>query len=111
MSTLQTRPGLIQKVLALLDSNHAGEARAAALALKRMLQNDDTAASAPLPARPGAPQQEIEACLTYATEAVALLTDEIGRLRGENARLRTKLRERRPRVAQTGKPAGASSVH
>jgi len=100
MSNLLMRPGLIQKVLALLDSDHAGEARAAALALKRMLQDDGT----PQPSIPdGAPPQEIEACLTYATEAVALLTGEIGRLRNENACLRAKLRERRPRAL--------SSVH
>lgn len=99
IATLQTRPGLIQKVLALLDSDHAGEVRAAAHALKRMLQDG----GAPAVATPAAPPPEIEACLTYATEAVALLTGEIRRLRRENARLHARLREPRPRAA--------SSVH
>jgi len=106
-SNRQTRPGLIQKVLALLESDQVGEVRAAARALTRMLRDDGAAAAASQAARPGAPQQEIEACLTYATEAVALLTREIGRLRGENVRLQAKLGERRPRPG----PMLASLVH
>ena len=99
LNLLLTKPGLIQKVLALLDSDHAGEARAAALALKRLLGGDCTDASAELAAQCTEHQQEIEACLTYATDAVAVLTSEIDRLRNENARLRAMLGKLRNRTA------------
>lgn len=86
-----TRADRLHKILALLDSDQPGEARAAARALKRILHR-----SAPEPrptarSQPAAFPTDAEACLTYATDAVAVLTAEIGRLRAENAGLRILL--------------------
>jgi hypothetical protein len=68
----------IDKVLALLDSDNAGEAQAAARALRRLLTREALAAA----------PDELEACLAYAVEAITQLTRDIEGLRRDNARLR-----------------------
>jgi hypothetical protein len=76
----------LAKILALLDSDQIGEALAAARALRRIL---DPSAGPP-PTMPTEPSVELEACLTYAVEAVGELTREIEGLRRDNARLRAQ---------------------
>ncbi len=68
----------IGKVLALLDSDHAGEVQAAARALRRLMTRDTRA------------PDELEACLAYAADAIAQLTHDIEALRRDNARLRAR---------------------
>jgi hypothetical protein len=76
----QSRGGArIDKVLALLDSDQAGEVQAAARALRRLLTRE---------ARPATPPDELEACLAYAVDAIVQLTRDIEGLRRDNARLR-----------------------
>ncbi|HUA52737.1 MAG TPA: hypothetical protein VMB81_11265 [Candidatus Sulfotelmatobacter sp.] len=75
----------LAKVMALLDSDQVGEALAAARALRRIL---DPGADAPAPTAPADASAELEACLTYAVEAVGQLSREIAALRRDNARLR-----------------------
>ncbi len=72
----------IGKVLALLDSDHAGEVQAAARALRRLLARDTSA------------PEELEACLAYAADAIAQLTRDIEVLRRDNARLRARATRR-----------------
>jgi hypothetical protein len=77
-----TTPSRIRKILALLDSDQAGEAQAAANALRRLL--------GPGSIEPRADRCELEASLAYATEAIAALTDEIKTLRQDNTALRLR---------------------
>ncbi len=97
MTASQTR---IQKILALLDSDQAGEAQAAACALRRLL-GAGLSVAAPQAAR-SIEHRELEASLAYAAEAIADLTREIESLRRDNAVLRRRavtLRPPRLRVA------------
>ena len=93
----------IRKVLALLDSDQAGEVRAAGRALNRLLGADpalpDEAGAAAIPER-GPERRELEACLAYAAEAIAELTREIETLRRDNS----ALRKRAPVASATGWP-------
>jgi len=90
----------IRKVLALLDSDQAGEVRAAGRALNRLLGADpvalEAAGGAPRPER-GLERRELEACLAYAAEAITELTREIEILRRDNS----ALRERAPAASAT----------
>lgn len=101
----------IRKVLALLDSDQAGEVRAAGRALNRLLGTDpaalDEVAGAPRPERRpergperALERRELEACLAYAAEAITELTREIETLRRDNS----ALRERAPVAASIGWP-------
>ncbi|MBI3515712.1 MAG: hypothetical protein HY060_16885 [Proteobacteria bacterium] len=89
--TTSTTVHRIGKVLALLDSDHAGEVQAAARALRRLLTKDlaapDGGAGSDRP-------DELEACLAYAAEAIAQLTRDIELLRRDNARLRARAARR-----------------
>ena len=77
----------LAKIMALLDSDQAGEALAAARALRRVL--DPTGHAKP-PSASADPAYELRACLTYAVEAIDELTQEIKALRRDNARLRAQ---------------------
>jgi len=79
----------IRKVMALLESDQAGEVRAAGRALQRLLAADPAALAPAAPAPTGEPC-ELEACLGYAAHAIAELTREIEDLRRDNARLRAQ---------------------
>jgi hypothetical protein len=83
-----TTPSRIRKILALLDSDQAGEAQAAANALRRLL--------GPGSIEPRIDQRELEASLAYAAEAIAALTDEIKTLRQDNTALRRRAAAWRP---------------
>ncbi len=78
----------LAKIMALLDSDQAGEATAAARALRRVLTPDAGRVQEAAPAVPADGSDELEACLAYAVDAVAQLTREIEGLRRDNARLR-----------------------
>jgi hypothetical protein len=93
----------IRKVFALLDSDQAGEVRAAGHALRRLLGADPAALEATGTKGPEhVPERhELEACLAYAAEAIAELTREIEGLRRDNL----ALRERAPNPAAA--PAAA----
>ena len=85
----------IGKVLALLDSDHAGEVQAAARALRRLLTRDlSRDLGTPDPAPRGDAPDELEACLAYAADAIAQLTRDIEGLRRDNARLRARAARR-----------------
>jgi hypothetical protein len=77
----------LRKVLALLDSDQVGEVRAAGRALHRLLDADPAALPERTPER-ARERRELEACLTYAAEAITALTGEITRLRRANLALR-----------------------
>jgi len=90
----------IRKIGALLSSDRAGEAAAAAHALHRLADRL---------ARAAEHQQELEACLGFATDALGALAREVEQLRRDNARLRS-LRQRRGGGAQrSSAAAGAPS--
>jgi hypothetical protein len=72
----------IRKILALLDSDQAGEVQAAAHALRRLLGSGTATAT------PRADHHELEASLSYAAAAIAELAGEIQMLRRDNAALR-----------------------
>src|SRR3954452_15466010 len=71
----------IRKIGALLGSDQAGEAAAAAHALHRLADGL---------ARAAEHQQELEACLGFATDALGALAREVAQLRRDNARLRAR---------------------
>lgn len=77
----------LAKIMALLDSDHVGEALAAARALRRVL---DPVGRARTSDAPEDSSHEITACLTYAVEAIDELTQEIKALRRDNARLQAQ---------------------
>ena len=76
--TVPSGAARIRKIGALLGCDHAGEAAAAAHALHRLADGL---------ARAAEHQQELEACLDFATDALGALAREVERLRRDNARL------------------------
>jgi hypothetical protein len=96
-STLSA-PARIRKIGALLSSTQAGEATAAAQALHRLADGL---------ARAAEHQQELEACLGFATDALGALAREVEQLRQDNARLR-RLRHRRNPDAPRPSPSAAA---
>jgi hypothetical protein len=89
---IEPGPTRLDRILALLDSDHLGEAAAAGRALRRLLAGDASRLNAPAP--PG----ELAACMDFAVDAIAHLTREIEALRRDNARLRacSRTAARRP---------------
>lgn len=79
MTPAADRAARIRKIGALLASDRAGEAAAAAHALERVADGL---------ARASERQHELEACLGYAADALGALAREVERLRRDNARLR-----------------------
>jgi len=75
----------IRKIGALLDSDRAGEAAAAAHALHRLADGLAQGLT-----RASEHQQELEACLDFATDALGALAREVERLRRDNAPLRAR---------------------
>jgi hypothetical protein len=72
----------IRKIGALLASDRAGEAAAAAHALRRLADGLARAADH---------QHELESCLSFAADALGALAREVADLRRDNARLRSGL--------------------
>jgi len=82
----------IRKVFALLDSDQAGEVRAAGHALRRLLGAEPAPLERAVTKSPERvpERRELEACLAYAAEAIAELTREIEGLRRDNLALRER---------------------